>query len=389
MNLIDVLVIVLVGFAIYRGRQIGFTRQFLSTFGFFSGLLLGAWLQPHVVKLVHGELAKSLVTLFTTLGLGLLLMATGEHYGIKLKLKLIRGRIDKYDNGFGAGLAAVSVLLMVWLCANIFASLPSSSLQTTVNNSKIVSFLTEHLPAAPAAIAKLNGLIDPNGFPKVFTGQEPAPNTANVSPSLKGFDKAIAVTKNSVVKLEGQGCGGIVEGSGFVVADRLIATNAHVIAGIAHPYVVDKNGTHHAVPIWFDPNLDFAVLRVNNLAGKPLTFNPNTQATGSNQAVLGYPGGGNLDVESAAILDRFIATGRNIYGQGKTERDVYEIKAHIIPGNSGGPMVDKAGNVTGVVFAESGSYQNVGYTLTAQKAAAEIQAAKGSDQPVSTGNCAE
>lgn len=388
MNVIDLLIILFVFAALFRGRDLGFVRQFLSTIGFFSGLLLGALLQPYTVKLVHGNLAESLVTLATTLGCALIFMAIGEHFGIKLKERLVKADANKYDNIFGSVLAGLSLLIVVWLCANIIATLPTNSLQSPINNSKIVNFLDDHLPPAPGVIASLNRLIDPNGFPQVFTGREPVPDVSNVTPSLEGFDHAIDVAKLSVVKFEGQGCGGIVEGSGFVVGNGLVATNAHVIAGIKRPYVIDQKGTHQATPVWFDPNLDFAVVRTDGLAGGPLSFNVAEQKRGTNQAVLGYPGGGKLSVASAAILDRFTATGRNIYGEGQTARDVYEIKANIIPGNSGGPMLDKDGHVTGVIFAESTSYENVGYALTAKKAKAEVEAAKARDRQVSTGTCA-
>ncbi|MCA9325843.1 MarP family serine protease [Candidatus Saccharibacteria bacterium] len=389
MNTIDLLIVVFVIVAIVRGREVGFAQQFLSTVGFFGGLLIGALLQPHTVSLVSGDVSKSVITLITTLGCALIGMALGEHFGIKIKHKIIRGSANKYDNAFGSVIAVVSLLLVIWLMASVIATLPAGPLQQTVKNSRIVSSLNSHLPAAPGVIARLSSLIDPNGFPQVFTGREPTPDIGNYTPSLQGFDNAIALTKKSVVKLEGKGCGGLVEGSGFVVGSNLVATNAHVIAGIQEPYVIDANGTHKATPVWFDPDLDFAVVRVGGLAGKPLSFYTNELDKGTSQAIMGHPGGGKLDAESAAILDRFTAIGRNIYGQGKTARDVYEVKAHIIPGNSGGPMIDKQGRVTGVVFAQSTTYQNVGYTLTAQKVKKEVKQAQQQNQRVGTGTCAE
>jgi S1-C subfamily serine protease len=245
------------------------------------------------------------------------------------------------------------------------------------------------MPPAPTVIAGITELIDPNGFPQVFTGREPAPQTTTVSPSLTGFDAAITKTKASVVKIEGQGCGGIVDGSGFVVGDNLVATNAHVVAGIHRPYVTDANGTHLSRAIWFDPDLDFAILRTNNLAGESLRFDTDIQPTGARAMAMGYPGGGNLDIEAAVVLDRFTAVGRNIYGQGSTARDVYELDARIIPGNSGGPVVTAEGRVIGVVFAQSTTYEHVGYALTAKKVVSEIDSALQRNQIVSTSSCAE
>jgi S1-C subfamily serine protease len=245
------------------------------------------------------------------------------------------------------------------------------------------------LPNAPTVIADLGNLIDPNGFPQVFIGNEPAPRTNINLPSLGSLQHAVNLDKNSVVKIEGQGCGGIVEGSGFDVGSDLVATNAHVVAGIRHPYVQDANGSHNGTVIWFDPNLDFAVLRVPNLAGQSLVLSSSHISHGTPAAVLGYPGGGPLTAGPAAVLDEFTASGRNIYGRGNTERDVYEIQANVIPGNSGGPLVAKDGTVIGVVFAESTAYQHIGYALTTSQVSTEINQAAASDQSVSTGRCAE
>lgn len=389
MNIIDILIVVGLIAALFRGREVGFIRQFCSTAGFFAGLFIGALLQPYTVKWAHTETSIAIVTIATTLGSALLVMTLGEYAGIHLKRRIQTGRFNKTDMVFGSGIATLSLLALAWLGAAMFSSLPSAGLQKTIDQSRIVSRLNQILPPAPAVIASLSKLVDPNGFPQVFTGREPAPNSSDVTPSLAGFDPAIAADKASVVKLEGQGCGGIVEGSGFVIGDGLVATNAHVVAGIAKPYVLDDNGTHRAQAIWFDPDLDFAIVRTTNLAGPALQFNTQAQARNTKAAVLGYPGGGKLDVESAVILDQFKATGRNIYGQGETIRDIYEVKAKIIPGNSGGPLITADGSVIGVVFAQSTSYKSVGYTLTAKKVLAEINAAKQRNLAVSTSRCAE
>jgi S1-C subfamily serine protease len=84
-----------------------------------------------------------------------------------------------------------------------------------------------------------------------------------------------------------------------------------------------------------------------------------------------------------------MATGRDIYGHGTTSRNVYEIQADVIPGNSGGPLVAKDGSVIGIIFAESTSYQHVGYALTTDKVVSEINQAAGHSQSVNTGQCAE
>ena len=169
----------------------------------------------------------------------------------------------------------------------------------------------------------------------------------------------------------------------------MVATNAHVVAGIKKPYIQDANGTHTASVIWFNPNLDFAVLRASNLAGPVLPIKTAVATPGTAAAVLGYPGGGGFSAKPAAVSDSFVARGRNIYGRGVTNREIYELRADIIPGNSGGPVIAGDGSVIGVVFAQSTAYDHVGYALTAQQINNDLQQALRRNALVGTGSCAE
>ena len=387
--LIDLLIILFAASTVYRTWGGGFVRQFLASGGFFGGLFLGRWLEPYTIGFVHTPASRAVVTAVTILGVALACLAIGEFIGLKLKYHLLGKQLNKFDNALGALLSVASVLISAWLLAAVANNLPRSGLSVALNQSKIIAALDRALPSAPTVIADLGKLIDPNGFPNVFIGSEPIPK-GNVSlPALGSLQNAVNTDKNSVVRIQGQGCGGVVYGSGFVVGTNLVATNAHVVAGISQPQVQDVNGTHGGRVIWFDPNLDLAVLRVNGLAGKPLSLNKATVASGAPAAVLGYPGGGPFTADPAAVLNEFEASGQNIYNSGHVLRAVYEIQATVIPGNSGGPLVSENGTVIGVVFAESTSYDHVGYALAMSKVISEIQTASQDYQTVSTGACVE
>jgi S1-C subfamily serine protease len=192
-----------------------------------------------------------------------------------------------------------------------------------------------------------------------------------------------------VVKIEGKGCGGIVEGSGYIAAQNTVVTNAHVVAGVPQPLVLDGNGSHPTKVIWFDPDLDVAVLKVGGLAGPVLTSSSAKVVNGTPAVVAGYPGGGDFTVKAASVLDQFTATGRNIYGRGVTNRDIFELKAEIIPGNSGGPLINKDGVVIGLIFAQSTTYQQVGYALQMSAVLHDLDQALARNQTVATSQCAE
>lgn len=387
--LVDGIIIIFAVSSLLRGREIGFVRQVGSTAGFFGGLFLGAWLEPHTVGLAHSSVGRTTMTLLTTLGCALLLMAAGEYIGIRLKQRFAMKRVNTFDDGLGALVGAASLLLSAWLIAAILGSLPFSPLRAALRESHIVGTLDHWLPPAPALIADLGHLIDPHGFPQVFIGSEPRPPASVNLPASGNLAAAVSRDQASVVKIEGQGCGGTIDGSGFVVGSNDVATNAHVVAGIQHPYVEDGNGLHRATVIWFDPDLDLAVLRVGHLAGPVLAIDSDQVADGTPAAVLGYPGGGPFTADSAAVLGEITAVGRNIYGRGDTSREVYEIQADVRPGNSGGPLIDQSGAVIGVVFAESETYQHVGYALTSSQVVNAINQAIARDQATGTGQCAE
>jgi S1-C subfamily serine protease len=389
MNVIDLLIVLFALSSLARGYRIGLVRQAASTLGFVVGLFLGSQLANLLIGHISGSLNKSLTSLGMVLGVSLILMTAGEIGGARLKQKLLDRRVDHFDGLFGSAMSIVTLLFGVWLAASILVLGPANGLQQELKSSRIIAALNHTLPPATKILSTLNKLIDPNGFPQVFSGLEPSPNTSTTLPSLGSFDGVVNASKASVVKVEGAGCGGIVEGSGFIITPNEIATNAHVVAGVSQPKVMDANGIHNTTVMWFDANLDLAVLKVNNLAGKPLTLNANEQSNNTPGVVMGYPGGGNLDAQPASVMDRFTAVGRNIYGRGATSREIYSLQAHVIPGNSGGPLIGADGTVLGIVFATSTAYNNVGYALTGHQVAGELAQAEHSTSVYSTGACSE
>jgi len=391
MNVIDVLIVLFAISSLVRGYSLGLLRQAGSTLGFIIGLVLGSWIGSVIMSHEQSLLTKALTGLIAALAGGIICMTLGEVVGREAKRKLTHNRpLDSFDGALGSIMAAVTTLLGAWLIASILVLGPAGGFQQALRSSRILGALDARLPAATSILGSLNQLIDPNGFPRVFSGLEPSPNTQVALPDLGSFNPVVKTAEVSVVKVEGTGCGGIVEGSGFIVANGEIATNAHVIAGVDSPKVIDENGAlHNTRVVWFDPDVDLAVLKVNGLKGAPLKIDSTEESTGTTGVVLGYPGGGGFNAQPAAVIEHFTALGRNIYGQGDTMRDVYSLKAHVIPGNSGGPVIGADGSVLGIVFATSTSYNDVGYALTGHQVAGELATAEQSNTTYSTGACSD
>ncbi|MBW4061098.1 MarP family serine protease [Candidatus Saccharibacteria bacterium] len=382
-----IMLAIIIGYAI-RGFSAGFFRQAGALCGFIIGLSLGSLLAPLTVRLASSTGGKALITLVTILGLVAIIGTFGEYLGNYLAGLTKKFHILVVDEVAGAILSAVAVLITAWVLASIFARLPFPTVTSQIQRSAILTSLDRNLPPVPSAIARIEGLVAPNGFPRVFAGIEPEAGPPVAAPSDAAAAVAAAAGSSSTVKIEGAGCGGLVDGSGFIVAPGLVVTNAHVVAGIARPNVIDSAGEHAATVLVFDPNLDIAVLRTTGLAGSPLALASTEYPRGTVGAVLGYPGGGNFDVQSAAILYEQTAIGRNIYDRGLVKRQIYALQALVRPGNSGGPLITPNGTVIGVVFAASVTDAHVGYALTSAEIGTDVAKASSSAGVSSGSECA-
>lgn len=385
---IDIIIVLLVIGSIWRGYQIGFIRQLSSTIGFIVGLYPGSILASAAMAHVSGP-GRPLVGLSVLLSVCFVFMTLGEIIAFKIKYGVQNDAIQHVDNGLGSVISVITILFGVWLASALFQLAPASSLQTSIKDSHIIGSLSSRLPPASQILSSLNKLIDPNGSPQVFAGREPSPSAVYALPSAQANASMLERVKPSVVKIEGLGCGGIVDGSGWVLSPDHVVTNAHVVAGVRNPKVTDGGGTHNTSVVMFDPNNDLAVLKTSGLAGKPLATDSRIAQNGTQVFALGYPGGGPYVEQPGAVLDEFTALGQDIYGSSRTTRSVYSLQTDIVPGNSGGPVVDTTGHVRGVVFATSTTYNNVGYALTIKQIATQLNQAATATNVVSTGRCSE
>jgi len=84
------------------------------------------------------------------------------------------------------------------------------------------------------------------------------------------------------------------------------------------------------------------------------------------------------------------ARGENIYGDIGVQREVYAFRSSVLPGNSGGPLVDNQGRILGLVFGSSADAE-IGYALTNAELADALERATAwtpAQGSVDTGTCA-
>ncbi len=186
------------------------------------------------------------------------------------------------------------------------------------------------------------------------------PAAAEEPPAVEDL---VARVRASIVTIRhagrGQRDGGL--GTGFVVAaDGLIATNLHVI-GEARPITVElaDGTTHEATAVHAsDRTADLAVVRIDARDLTPLPLGPaNGLADGQEVVAVGNPHG----------LERSVVTGRLSARRQIDGIDMLQLAIPIESGNSGGPLMDRAGQVHGILTMKSLVTPNLGFAVEAKR----------------------
>jgi S1-C subfamily serine protease len=252
-------------------------------------------------------------------------------------------------------------------------------------NSTLAEAINSVLPSPPDTFATLGRFVGDDRFPQVFDALRPAPDLGD-PPARTGIPPALSDRiATSTVRVEGEACSRLQEGSGFVIDGDLVVTNAHVVAGNRSTEVVRTDGSRaNATVVAFDPDRDLALLAVPDI-DRPALPLADDVAEGDRGGVYGYPGGGDLRIAPYEIAREVTARGTDIYDDDPTEREVFFLSAHLRPGDSGSALVNRRGEVVGVAFAIAPDRSNVAYALTDEELAGILAEPRGG--AVATGPC--
>jgi len=294
------------------------------------------------------------------------------------------------DAVFGAVFGALAWAVAVWLAAGFATSTGFAPAAQLADSSRIVTALDSVAPLpAQSVFAGVDDAIAAAGLPKVFqTGKESIPGVAAPPSSVPA---AVGAAAPSIVEVQADEpkCGTDSSGSGWVVASERVVTNAHVVAGSASTAVLVDGKTErlHATVVGYDPETDLAILDVPGLDAKPLAQDAAQQSKGAAVFAAGYPGGGDYTVAPGRVRTTVNAIGKDIYNDKDVTRQVYSLRTVVRPGDSGGPLLDPKGKVTGVVFAMSTTDSETGYALTLAQVKPMLTKAASLTKPVATGAC--
>jgi len=250
-----------------------------------------------------------------------------------------------------------------------------------------VALIATTLTIGVTGCAQLTGTIDEVTRAAESDPQIPVGNVDPPDASL-ATDAVVAEAAHSVVKIRSTAplCQKILDGSGFVIGQDRVMTNAHVVAG-AETFSVSVDGHEHdATVVAFDPNADISILEVPGLAAPPLDFAHGVALTGTDAVVLGYPGGGPFVANPARIREVIELTGPDIYRSTSVRREVYTIRGTVVQGDSGGPLIDREGRILGMNFGAAVDDPETGFVLTTKQVYPHAVNAV-SLEPVPTGAC--
>ncbi len=179
------------------------------------------------------------------------------------------------------------------------------------------------------------------------------------------------VTSTKITNYFGQDYESAAAGTGIIVtADGYVLTNKHVINGATNITVVLDDGTTYSdVELAaVDPLNDVAFLKIKDVSdlkpatlGDSKTINVGQQVMAIGNALGQYQNTVTVGVVSG--LGRSVTASDEGGSNVETLTDMIQTDAAINSGNSGGPLVNAAGEVIGINTATSASAENMGFAI--------------------------
>jgi S1-C subfamily serine protease len=387
---LDLAVLAVAFVAAISGWRSGALGSMLSFLGVVLGAVAGVLLAPHVVAHIDGPRTKLFVTLFLVLALVVIGEIAGVVLGRAVRSAIRNGTLRTVDSLVGVAIQIVAVLVAAWMLTYPLQSSDQPNLAAAVRGSKVLKEVNDIAPSWLESVPnRLEALVDTSGLPSVLQPFGRTPIVAVDAPNAAlAADPVVAASRASVVKIRGvaPSCQKVLEGTGFVIAPDRVMSNAHVVAGADSATVEVDGQSYDAYVVSYDPQADISILDVPELPSAPLTFAETPATTGTDAVVMGYPGGGDFVATPARVREVIELNGPDIYRTSTVTREVYTIRGTVRQGNSGGPMIDRNGQVLGVVFGAAVDDADTGFVLTGNEVSRQL-AKIGNTQRVATGTC--
>jgi S1-C subfamily serine protease len=210
----------------------------------------------------------------------------------------------------------------------------------TDTQSKL-SELTENLIATQQSLNLVNESL------KSELKEIKASTSEDFSGIIEDSLKAVVTIRTDV----GQGTGFFISNDGFIV------TNAHVLSGAKELYILDyQQNQYSAELIGYNTTFDLVLLKISGNYSKLTIGNSKDVQIGEKVIAIGNPLGLQFSVSEGIVSAMDRAGENNINAYIQTD-------AALNPGNSGGPLINKQGEVIGINNFKVGGGENIGFAL--------------------------
>ncbi|SDM06206.1 Colicin V production protein [Corynebacterium mycetoides] len=392
--IVDAILVLAIIASFISGWRRGALTSILSTVGIVAGLIVGLAVAPALVNAAEALAFKLAILLVVVLIFAAMGSSVGVIVGSRLRDRARWRSTQVVDSVVGSVFQAVAVALVVWFISIPLASAVPGKVGDGIRQSAVLGAFNAAAPAGAEQLpARLAALLNESGLPPLVSPFAPTVGQQVDAPDPDVVDVAmVEQARPSVVHVMGdaESCSRKLMGSGFVAADDYVITNAHVVAGTGAVDLDTVLGVKSAEVVYYNPDVDIAVLRAPGLGLDPLPFADAGLGAGDDAVVMGYPRSGPFEAAPARIRSRINIAGPDIYATGRVEREAYTLRGNIRQGNSGGPLLTPTGDVAGVIFGASVDSSDTGYALTTDQVLSvvgPIADLRGLTAPVDTGAC--
>jgi S1-C subfamily serine protease len=189
---------------------------------------------------------------------------------------------------------------------------------------------------------------------------------------------------------------GTAAGTGIILTSTgEVLTNNHVVAGATSitVQITGRAGTYSATVMGVDPTADVALIQISGVSGLPIATLADSSTLQSGESVVAIGNAGGVGGAPSVTQGSIVALGQSITATDGASSEqltgMIESDATIAPGDSGGALVNSAGQVVGMITAGQSTSRNgatqVGFAIPTDNALAvvnQIRAGQASSQVI-------